>query len=43
MIFEGGAHLWREIYMDGREFPKTSTRPDGLFNRAWEGDTLSSK
>lgn len=22
MIFEGGAHIWREIYMDGREFPK---------------------
>ena len=22
MIFEGGAHIWREIYMDGREIPK---------------------
>ena len=22
MIFEGATHIWREIYMDGREFPK---------------------
>ena len=22
MIFEGGTHIWREIYMDGREHPK---------------------
>ena len=22
MIFEGATHIWREIYLDGREFPK---------------------
>ncbi len=22
MVFEGATHIWREVYMDGREFPK---------------------
>ena len=22
MIFEGATHIWREIYMDGRQFPE---------------------
>lgn len=41
MIFEGGAHLWREIYMDGREFPE-NLNPTwmGYSIGHWEGDTL---
>jgi hypothetical protein len=41
MIFEGGAHLWREIYMDGREFPE-DINPTwmGYSIGHWEGDTL---
>ena len=41
MIFEGGAHFWREIYMDGREFPD-SINPTfmGYSIGHWEGDTL---
>ena len=44
IIFEGGAHIWREIYMDGRPHP-----PGDRFNGSswlghsvgrWEGDTL---
>jgi hypothetical protein len=44
MIFEGGAHIWREIYMDGR--PHVSA--DAIKGQTWlghsvgrwEGDTL---
>ena len=44
MIFEGGTHIWREIYMDGR--PHAS--PDAIKGQTWlghsvghwEGDTL---
>lgn len=43
MIFEGGAHMWREIYMDGREFPAgDELNPTwmGYSIGHWEGDTL---
>jgi hypothetical protein len=41
MVFEGGAHVWREIFMDGREFPK-DINPTwmGYSIGHWEGDTL---
>ncbi|MDR2212253.1 MAG: hypothetical protein LBE21_01310 [Pseudomonadales bacterium] len=41
MIFEGGAHVWREIYMDGREFPE-DINPTwmGYSIGHWDGDTL---
>ena len=44
MIFEGGAHVWREIYMDGRPHPpmdaiKGQTWLGHSVGR-WEGDTL---
>jgi hypothetical protein len=44
MIFEGGAHVWREIYMDGRPHPKSETIKGetwlGHSVGRWEGDTL---
>ncbi|HEY1754366.1 MAG TPA: hypothetical protein VGG72_03145 [Bryobacteraceae bacterium] len=44
MVFEGGAHVWRLIWMDGRELPKSSDdiNPDylGYSVGHWEGDTL---
>jgi hypothetical protein len=43
MIFEGAAHIWREIYMDGREHPKgDALNPTYLGHSVgrWEGDTL---
>lgn len=44
IIFEGGAHIWREIYMDGRPHPaaheiKGQTWIGHSVGR-WEGDTL---
>jgi hypothetical protein len=44
IIFEGGAHIWREIYMDGRPHPPKD-RISGLSWIGhsvghWEGDTL---
>lgn len=40
-IYEGGAHVWRIIWMDGRELPK-DPNPDflGYSVGHWEGDTL---
>lgn len=41
VIFEGGAHIWREIFMDGRPHPKDPT-PTYMGHSVgkWEGDTL---
>ena len=40
-VYEGGAHVWRNIWMDGREQPK-DPNPDylGYSVGKWEGDTL---
>jgi len=40
-IFEGGAHVWRTIWMDGRQHPK-DPNPTYLGDSIghWEGDTL---
>src|SRR6187399_1296783 len=43
MIFEGATHIWREIFMDGREHPKgDALNPTYLGHSVgrWEGDTL---
>jgi hypothetical protein len=41
VIFEGGAHIWREIFMDGRPHPKDLTPTYmGHSTGKWEGDTL---
>lgn len=43
MIFEGGTHIWREIYMDGRPHPQgDELNPTYLGHSIgrWEGDTL---
>lgn len=44
MVYEGGAHVWRLIWMDGRELPKSNDdiNPDylGYSVGHWEGDTL---
>jgi hypothetical protein len=44
MVFEGGAHVWREIYMDGRPHPRTDSIKGltwlGHSVGRWEGDTL---
>ena len=42
-VYEGGAHMWRIIYMDGREHPKgDKLNPTYLGHSVghWEGDTL---
>ena len=44
MIYEGGTHIWREIYMDGRPHPSLD-KIDGETYLGhsvghWEGDTL---
>jgi hypothetical protein len=41
IIYEGGAHLWRQIFMDGRPHPK-DPNPTWLGDSIgrWEGDTL---
>jgi hypothetical protein len=43
VIFEGGAHVWREIHMDGRAHPKGASLNPTYFGHSvgrWEGDTL---
>jgi hypothetical protein len=43
VIFEGGAHVWREIHMDGRPLPKREDLNPTYFGYSvgrWEGDTL---
>lgn len=44
MVYEGGAHVWRLIWMDGRPLPKSNDdiNPDflGYSVGHWEGDTL---
>jgi hypothetical protein len=43
VIFEGGAHVWREIFMDGRAHPTGSKLNPTYFGHSvgrWEGDTL---
>ena len=44
MVFEGAAHIWREIYMDGRPHPTGDALPLTYLGHSvgttWEGDTL---
>ena len=43
VIFEGGAHVWREIHMDGRKMPPLEDINPTYFGYAighWEHDTL---
>jgi len=43
VIFEGGAHVWREIFMDGRPHPSKEEWTPTYFGHStgrWEGDTL---
>jgi hypothetical protein len=43
VIFEGGAHVWREIHMDGREHPPLDDITPSFFGHSigwWEGETL---
>ena len=43
VIFEGGAHVWREIHMDGRPHPTGSKLNPTYFGHSvgkWEGDVL---
>ena len=43
MIYEGGTHIWRVIYMDGRPHPKDDAlNPTWLGHSVghWDGDTL---
>ncbi len=43
VIFEGGAHVWREIHMDGRPLPDREELNPTYFGYSvgrWEGDTL---
>ena len=43
VIFEGGAHVWREIFMDGRPHPTGDALNPTYFGHSvgrWEGDTL---
>jgi hypothetical protein len=43
VIFEGGAHVWREIHMDGRPLPDPDELNPTYFGYSvgrWEGDTL---
>jgi hypothetical protein len=44
IIYEGGAHIWREIYMDGRPHPpRDSIESEAYLGHSvgrWEGDTL---
>ena len=43
MIYEGGAHVWRNIYMDGRPHPVGDELPLSWMGHSvghWEGDTL---
>ncbi|MGP0073356.1 MAG: hypothetical protein ACLPWF_15670 [Bryobacteraceae bacterium] len=40
-LYEGGGHVWRQVWMDGRAHPK-DPNPDWLGHSIghWEGDTL---
>lgn len=40
-VYEGGSHVWRNVWMDGRPHPK-DPNPDWLGDAIghWEGDTL---
>src|SRR5262245_4199573 len=43
MIYEGGAHVWRNIYMDDRAHPQGDELPSTWMGHSvgrWEGDTL---
>lgn len=43
VIFEGGAHVWREIHMDGRPLPQSDDINPTYFGYSvghWDGDTL---
>ena len=44
IIYEGGTHIWREIFMDGRRHPPHDTIDSETFMGhsigRWEGDTL---
>lgn len=43
VIFEGGAHVWREIHMDGRPHPAAANLTPTYFGHSvghWDGDTL---
>ena len=43
IIFEGGAHVWREIHMDGRPLPDRDSLNPTYFGYSvghYEGDTL---
>lgn len=43
MVYEGGTHIWRVIYMDGRPHPQgDALNPSWLGHSVgrWEGDTL---
>jgi len=43
IIFEGGAHVWREIHLDGREHPTGDALNPTYFGHSvghWEGNTL---
>jgi hypothetical protein len=43
VIFEGGAHVWREIHMDGRQHPPLEDITPSFFGHSigwWEGETL---
>jgi hypothetical protein len=43
MLYEGGAHIWRIIYMDGREHPKGDALTQTWLGHSvghWEGETL---
>jgi hypothetical protein len=41
IMYEGGAHVWRQVWMDGRAHPK-DPNPNWLGHSIghWEGDTL---
>lgn len=43
IIFEGGGHVWREIFMDGRAHPDEEILNPTYFGHSvghWDGDTL---
>jgi len=40
ILFEGGAHVWRQIFTDGRQHPVDNLTPHGHSIGHWEGDTL---
>ena len=43
ILFEGGGHVWRQIYMDGRKHPPLDELNPTYFGHSighWEGDTL---